>query len=84
MSKALQIPIDTKIKELPELPFTISFVIRKKRQVDGFYELPKDKRPPERMMWEGNGDELDEWLDKVLSGKSKPVAEFIIREDEIE
>lgn len=84
ISKALQIPIDTKITELKEVPYTISYIIRKRVQIDNLNELGKDKRPPDKILWEGSSEELDDWLDKVLqtNPKKKQVAEFIINDVE--
>jgi hypothetical protein len=53
-------------------------------QIDNLSELGKDKRPPELMIWDGTSEEIDNWIDKVLSGKKEPVATLTIREDEIE
>ena len=69
VSKALRIPLDRKIKELPDIPYTISFVLRKRQQIDNFNELPKEKRPPEKIIWDGTTDEVEEWLDTVMSPK---------------
>lgn len=71
MSKALQVPLDTKIKELPDIPYTISFVIKKRQQIDNLNELPKDKRPTDEIIWDGTPEELDDWLDKVFDKKPK-------------
>ena len=55
-----------------DVPYTISYVIRKRQQVDSYSELPKEKRPPESMIWEGTPEEIDDWFDAVFSsGKSK-------------
>jgi len=70
VAKALQIPLDPNIKNLFDTPYTISFVIRKRQQVDNLYELPKDKRPTEQLIWEGSAEEIDEWIEKVF-GKKK-------------
>lgn len=71
------------MKELAQLPYTISYVIRKMQQVDNLNELPKDKRPPEEMIWDGSSDELDTWLDRVLgSKKEQQTVEFIIKDVE--
>jgi hypothetical protein len=59
------------VKELSQIPYTISFVIRKMQQIDNLNELPKEKRPPEDIIWEGTSEELDEWLEKVLGNKDK-------------
>ena len=65
----MSIPLDPKVKDLSQLPYTISFVIRKMQQIDNLNELPKEKRPPEDIIWDGTSEEMDEWLNKVLSSK---------------
>ncbi len=52
-------------------------------QIDNLNELPKDKRPPEKMIWDGGSNELDRWLDRVMSGKQDTVFEFDIDEKDI-
>ena len=71
VSKALQIPLDPKIKELADLPYTISFIIRKRQQIDNLNELDKKRRPPESIIWDGTPEELEKWLDDVLDPKKK-------------
>jgi len=39
------------------------------QQIDNLNELPKEKRPPEDIIWDGTSEEMDEWLNKVLSSK---------------
>ena len=48
-------------------------------------ELPKDKRPPDSMIWWGNSDELENWLDRVYGKKPKrdEKVTFIISDDDI-
>ena len=58
-------------------------MLRKRIQVDNLSELPKEKRPPEKMIWDGGANELDNWLERVVSGKEKPELEFDIRDDDI-
>jgi hypothetical protein len=78
----LRIPIDTRLKEIRDLPYTISFVLRKRMQIDNLSELPKEKRPPDSILWEGTSEDLDDWLDRVFD-TNKPVnTDFII--DDIE
>ncbi|MHA1304673.1 MAG: hypothetical protein ACTSPI_13325 [Candidatus Heimdallarchaeaceae archaeon] len=70
-----------------ELPWTISYVIRKRQQVDSFNELPKEKRPTEFMIWWGAPEEIDVWFDKVFNRKNNPELDtitLVINEDEIE
>jgi len=82
----LQIPLDPKIKELADLPYTISFIIRKRQQIDGLNELSSDKRPPESIIWDGTPEEMEDWLNKVFDTKKKEQAEitFQIKDTDIE
>lgn len=69
------------------MPYTISYVIRKRQQIDNLNELPKEKRPPENILWEGTSEDLEEWLTDVLkTNKDKPLNEnvFHISLNEIE
>jgi hypothetical protein len=79
----LQIPLDTRLKEIKDIPFTISYAIRKNMQVDNLYEVPKDKRPTDRMVWDGDPEELEEWLDNIYDTKKQNVAYFEIDEGDI-
>lgn len=40
-------------------------------QVDNLNELSKEKRPPDYMIWDGDADVIEEWLDRVFSTKGK-------------
>lgn len=82
----MQIPIDKEVNQLIELPFTISYVIRKRAQVDSLMELPREQRPTDELLWNGSADEIDAWLDKVMRGKNpgKQESTFIISEKDIE
>jgi len=62
------------------MPYTISYVCRKLVQQDGLYELPKDKRPNERQIWDDPSEDLEEWLDEVISGKIEPNIDLIIND----
>jgi len=84
VSKALQIPLDTKIKELRDVPFTISFVIRKRQQIDSINELPKEKRPSDELIWNGTSEELEKWYDGIFKNKEKTTAELVFSDSEIE
>ena len=79
VSKALRIPLDKKLTRLHEVPYTISFVIRKRQQIDSFNEFPKEKRPPDDLVWEGTAEEIDEWFDKVLDRKNRGKADTQIQ-----
>jgi len=76
-AKELRVPLDTKLTELQDLPHTVSFVIRKRIQVDNLNQLPKEKRPTVKMMWEGTSEEIDEFLERVY-GKDEPTTTDII------
>jgi hypothetical protein len=52
-----------------DLPWTMSFVARKRQQVDNLSELPKDKKPPDNIVWWGTSEELEGWIDKVFDKK---------------
>lgn len=78
VAKSLQIPLDPKIKTLYDTPYTISYVIRKRQQVDNLNELPKEKRPTERLIWEGTAEEIDDWIDKVFGKKPNPDLDMAI------
>jgi hypothetical protein len=82
----LQIPLDSRIKELADIPYTISFIIRKRQQIDNLNELGKDKRPPESIVWDAPPEELDEWLEKMFDPKTKGenMIELKIKPSEIE
>jgi|GEM_PF-1951703 len=72
------------LEEIAALPYTISYVVRKQMQIVSFNELPKEKRPPDTLVWWGTPEELDNWLDKVFDIKNPISREVLIREDEIE
>lgn len=63
--------MDLNIKSIEDIPYTISYVIRKRQQVDSLSELGSEKRPPDEVLWHNNPDKLNEWLDKVLGRKEK-------------
>jgi len=73
------------VSKLSQLPYTISYVIRKMQQIDNLNELPKEKRPPQDVIWDGTSDDMDEWLETVLSSggkKNTTEVQFIV--DDIE
>ncbi len=82
VAKALQIPLDPSINSLTELPHTLSFVIRKMQQIDNLSELPKEKRPPDDIIWDGTSEELEEWIDRVFYKKEAQTVKLKI--DEVE
>jgi hypothetical protein len=70
------------------MPWPYSFIIRKRQQIDSFNELPKEKRPPEKMIWWGTPENIEEWMEKVYptSGKKEELdgINMIIEDNEIE
>jgi len=83
----LQIPLDFSIQTLIDLPYTISYVIRKRIQVSNLQEIPKKDRPPDLMIWDSPSEAVDEWLDRIYGdkkNKSKTEFEFSISDNEIE
>jgi hypothetical protein len=60
------------------MPYTLSYVCRKLTQQDNLYELSKDKRPNDRQIWDDTSEDLEEWLDEVISGKIQKDIEFDI------
>jgi hypothetical protein len=80
----LQIPLDSKISKLEDIPHSISYVIRKRQQIDSLSELPKDKRPPEKMIWDGSPEDMEDWIDNVVMGHSQGNIDIMIDEGDIE
>lgn len=83
----MQIPLDPNIKQLTDVPYTISYVIRKRIQIDNLNEIPQDKRPPEMMIWDGTSEELEDWIDRVFDKKKKKdfdTAKILIFDSEVE
>lgn len=70
------------MKNLYQIPYTISFVIRKQQQIEALAELPKEKRPPDKILWDGTSEEMDEWLEKVLDHKSQTEVDILISDVE--
>lgn len=80
----MRVALDPKIEELQDVPYTISYVIRKRQQIDNLNELPKEKRPPDSIVWDGTPEEMDEWLDKVFDNKHKETMDLIIKPSDVE
>ena len=82
----MQIPLDPRIKELADLPYTISYIIRKRQQVDSLNELGKKQRPPESMIWDGTPEEMEDWLENVFEPRGKKDNNFLldVKRNEIE
>ena len=80
------IPLHRDFIDVHDIPHTVSYVIRKRRQIDNLMELPAEKRPPDDILWHNNPDKLDDWLDDVMNKKkeSKDDGEVRLSLDEIE
>lgn len=63
--------MDKRIRTLSDTPHTISYVIRKRQQIDSLSELPEDKRPTNEILWDGSPEDLDEWLKTVMDSNYK-------------
>jgi hypothetical protein len=50
--------------------------------MDALNELPKEKRPPDKILWDGTSEELDDWLEKVLDHKTKQEVDILITDVE--
>lgn len=61
-----------------ELPWTINYVVRKRTELDSYNELPKEKRPPDKLIWYGTSEDIDKWFDKVFKRKGKDDEESIL------
>ncbi len=67
-----------------DLPWTMSFVVRKRQQVDGLRELPREKRPPDSIVWWGTPEQLEGWIDKVFDKKEvEQDVQFSIAQEDI-
>jgi hypothetical protein len=80
----LRYPLDNSIKALTEIPYTIAYIIRKRQQVDNLMELDKNKRPSDDMIWNGTSEELESFLERVISGKENPQIDIVFNEFEVE
>ena len=67
----MQIPLDPSLEKLTDVPYTYSYVIKKRIQIDSLNELPKEKRPPDSIIWDGTQEDIDDWLDRVFERKDK-------------
>lgn len=54
------------LHDIEDIPYTISYVIRKRLQVDSLVELPKEKRPPDSVLWSSNPEDLEKWMNEVV------------------
>lgn len=51
-------------------------------QIDNLNELPKEKRPPESIIWDGTSDDIEEWLERVFSPKEQSTVDMLL--DDVE
>jgi hypothetical protein len=70
------------LSEINDLPYTISFVIRKLIQVDNLNELSKSKRPDDTLIWDSPTEDLEIWLDEIFSDKIQKDVVFEIKDVE--
>jgi hypothetical protein len=82
IAKELKI-FPTKLEELAEIPYTWSYVIRKRMQVDSINELPNNKRPPDIVIWWRPQEDLERWINNALKLDDKS-SDIFISESEIE
>lgn len=80
--KNTSIALDKDIKDARDIPYTISYVIRKMILIDSLNELPREKRPPYKLIFEGTSKELDEWIEGAMKGIKQD--SVIINIDEVE
>lgn len=69
------------------MPWTISFIVRKRQQIDNLAEVPKEKRPPELMLWWGKPEDIENWFDRVYERRNVQTPEtitFNVSEKDIE
>jgi hypothetical protein len=76
------IKFDELFRDINMVPYTFSYLIRKRMQIDSWMELPKEKRPPESI-WD-NAEELEEWFDRVYGDKSQTEFNVGWNESEVE
>jgi len=43
-------------------------------QLDAYEEVPKEKRPPDNVIWWGTTEEIEHWFDMVFGRKEKEEA----------
>jgi hypothetical protein len=66
-----------------EYPYTITFVIKRRMQIDSYMELPEEKRPP-RSIWD-YPSKISEWFDNAFSdGKKQNEFTLPVNDDEVE
>lgn len=68
-----ELPLHKELPPADDLPWTINWVIRKRTQLDGYLELPKEKRPPDDIIWYGTSDDIEHWFDRVFDRDKPPI-----------
>ena len=63
------------------LPYTVTYAIRKQEQIDSFMELDKKKRPP-RNIWH-NDYQINAWLEEIFEGNT-PESEMEFSASEVQ
>jgi hypothetical protein len=43
-------------------------------------ELPKEKRPPDDLIWDGTSEEMEDWLTRVVT-KNEPTENIFVIDD---
>lgn len=76
------IKFDELFKDMNNVPYTFSYLIRKRMQIDSWNELPKEKRPPESI-WD-NAKELEEWFDRIYGDKAQTKFDIAWNDNEVE
>jgi len=62
-------PLHESLKSLAvnEYPYSIQFLIHKRMQVESWYELPKEKQPPQDIWFKPK--ELEDWFERIYGDK---------------
>jgi hypothetical protein len=84
VARELGLPLTKKVKGLLDIPYTVSFVMRKRIQIDSMNELPKEKRPPDKILWDGTSEEMDRWFEDVFGEASSTAKTITIDPSTIE
>lgn len=73
---------DKPVENIYDIPYTVSFVFRKRKQYLDMMQLPEEKRPPEPMFWLAPPEDIEEWLDRVLDNKNSDQQVIILDDSE--
>lgn len=71
ISKEVGQPLHTSIINIAvsDYPYTLTYVLRRRIQIDGYNELSKEQRPP-KSIWD-SPSELEDWFDRIFSRGEK-------------